>query len=155
MLKYEKTWTDFKALVDVGLRFVENGAAGSYELYAEDGGLTYLCRPLGADETDYTTNYQSKKVDILHPIDEYGKRPNRASSRPPDKTTYFTTRGDDSTTIRAGNKLIYDFANTDHDVTPPTGFKRKEIDITFLNATNIKEGAIYYKNMEWGSYVDL
>lgn len=153
-------WTEFEAKVNTlnaSIQFSENSK--SYALWVTENGTTYKCKVIkdgGSNVVDFETNYKANGNNPIHPMDADGKPYNRAESRPLNKTTYFTMVGDDATTLRAGQKTIYDFANTDNDVvSPPTGFKQKQLDLTFLNALNLKEGTIYFKNMEWGSYIDL
>lgn len=99
----------------------------------------------------------NKRQDLnKQPYDEDGKRYVRAESRPIDKTTFFTMAGDTQSEIGDGQELRWDFSNDDNDITPSgVDYKRKQIDFTFNDEVNLKEGTIYFFDKIWGSYIDL
>lgn len=78
----------------------------------------------------------------------------RADSLPIGMTTMFTCCGD-GTDIGNGECMYWDFSNTDNDVTAPTGYKRKQMDITFADPVYIKEGCLYAMDAKKGSYVTV
>lgn len=82
----------------------------------------------------------------------------RADSRPLITETYFTTCGDDSTSIGNGTSILWDFSNDDNlyegdDV--PSGFKAKKFTLTFHCPVYLKDGSIYFFNAPWGCYVGM
>jgi len=92
----------------------------------------------------------------------------RADSRPIGYITNFTCRGDTAAVgsapgiIGNGKVLAWDFANSNDDATDdgltspiPTNYKRKRIEIGFIEVIYIKEGAIYFFDAKKGSYLDL
>jgi hypothetical protein len=50
--------------------------------------------------------------------------------------------------------MEWDFSNSDDQVTPPTGYKRKRMDLTFIDPIYIKEGTLYFHNAPKGCYGD-
>lgn len=90
------------------------------------------------------------------PKDVEGKLYVISGSRPLTHTTQFTMAGDSATVIGDGKELKWDFSNsTDDVVSPPTGFKRKRIEFSFKEGVHIKEGALYWKDAPFGSYIDI
>jgi len=83
----------------------------------------------------------------------------RADSRPFNFQTYYTMAGDDSTAgIGMGQDLMWDFSNDNDIVTGehvPSGMKCKEFYLTFLCPVYTKDGALYFFDAPWGSYVML
>lgn len=79
----------------------------------------------------------------------------RNDSRPSGTTTNFTMRGDLTTGIGDGKIISWDFSNADDDVTAPTSFKRKRLEIGFSDEVWIKEGALYFKDTPKGQYIDM
>jgi len=51
--------------------------------------------------------------------------------------------------------LEWDFSNSTDDITPPTGFKRKRIEWSFIDSVWLKEGTLFFHNASKGSYVDV
>jgi hypothetical protein len=91
-------------------------------------------------------------------FDEYGKQIVIATSRPVNTSTWFSGAGDKTTStqeIGGGKLLKWNFANTDDDVTPPTGFKRKRLEFAFIDNIWVKDGGVYFKNSLFGSYLDF
>jgi len=95
-----------------------------------------------------------------HPKASDGRPIVRADSRPEDATTYFTSRGD-NTTIGNGTTIAWDFNNSDDIVTDsittaiPSGMKRKRMKLSFADPIRIKEGTLYWENAPFGTYVDF
>lgn len=89
----------------------------------------------------------------LNPISPDGKEIVRSESRPPGTQTNFTTIGDD-TTIHDGVEMLWDFSNSDDEITNdsdvdlfaplPLNHKRKRIKVRFNDPIYIKEGTIYF-----------
>jgi len=84
----------------------------------------------------------------------------RADTRPLDCQTYFTMAGDTASGIGDGTVLKWDFSNDDdivelgYDITPP-GYKTKAVTLTFLDPIYLKDGALYFFDAPWGTYVDM
>jgi hypothetical protein len=82
----------------------------------------------------------------------------RAESRPLNYVTMFTMSGDTASGIGDGKDIFWDFSNDDDLVASgvaPDGYKRKLIDVTFLDAIFIKEGTNYFYGAQKGSYVSF
>lgn len=162
MEKLIKSWSQFKALLDAGLLFIEDQrGTHDYILYGQDSILLYKCvlanEDMASDITDYETNYQSKKSTFLNPIDPDGRHFTRAESRPLGTITCFTDKGDSATNIGDGNELYWDFSNDDDLVNMPSGstMKRKRIEFSFLDSVWMKEGALYFHKAKKESYLDF
>jgi hypothetical protein len=92
-----------------------------------------------------------------------GKPSIRSESRAENTSSYFTTRGDSASDLGDGIRLEWDFSNSDNIITEhapsnisiPTNFKRKRVDISFKDVVWIKEGTVYFYNAIKGSFVDL
>ena len=158
MVAIEKTWMVLKALlVERYLKLQYEEFDEAYELYCIEDTITYVCnleRDGGTDVVDFETNY---KADANKPIQERypdGRPIIRSESRPQGCTTMFTMTGDNAV-IGDGTEIKWDFSDTDNDVTPPTGFKKKRIKFSFLDSVWIKEGCIYFHNCLKGSYINL
>ena len=71
----------------------------------------------------------------------------RADTRPIGTQTYFTCCGDDSTSIGGGICMKWDFSNDDDEYEGPevpSGFKAKQLLLTFQCPVYLKDGAIYF-----------
>lgn len=150
-------WTTFKATVSSKVLFMQYEDKPLYtSVWAIESNNTYRCdlENGSADQTDFNTNFKPTANAPVHPVDEDGKPFSRAESRPLDMTTYFTSVADDLE-VGDGDRFIFDFNNTDNDVTAPTGFKRKKLVFSFIDGVRVKEGTIYWENMPFGSYMDL
>ena len=82
----------------------------------------------------------------------------RADTRPLNTQTYFTSCGDDSTSIGGGVELKWDFSNDDDEYTGPevpSGYKAKELLISFQCPVYLKDGAIYFFDAPWGQYMKM
>ncbi len=79
----------------------------------------------------------------------------RADSRPIGYATMFTMAGDTASGIGDGKEILWDFSNNDDEVSAPSGYKRKRIEINFLDPIYIKEGTVYFHSAKKGSYVDF
>lgn len=89
---------------------------------------------------------------------EDGRPVVRADTRPIDTETYFTCAGDDSTSIGNGIHLQWDFSNDDDSYTGsevPSGYKAKQLLMTFHCPVYLKDGAIYFFDVPWGSYLEM
>ncbi len=158
----EKEWIDFKTLADDKcLKMQYETRLHKYYIYMVEGIMTYECfirisSPASSDQEDFENNYKSDCNKPINPVDDEGRQFLRAESKPVGMTTYFTTRGDTETAIGDGDKLEFDFNNTDNDITtPPTGFKQKRVCCTFIDTVRLKEGTLYWENMPFGSHIDL
>lgn len=82
------------------------------------------------------------------PVDSDNKPYVRAEVRPLNKTGYFTSAGDDiqNGLVGEGDRIDWDFSNTDHDVISESGYKRKVIDLQFLDEVSLRGGHINYKD---------
>jgi hypothetical protein len=162
MLRLSLTWNQMKSFLASKKLLLQNiDSDDSYQLIAFDGPLCYECTilkvsPVSNEQMEFESSYKSGTNKNLVPIDEYGKLHTRAESRPPDRTTQFTTRGDSTTLGRnKGKRLDFDFENMTDDVEAPQGFKRKRMDISFIEVIRIKEGTFYFHNAPKGSYFDV
>lgn len=82
----------------------------------------------------------------------------RSDTRPLDTQTYFTDAGDSDNNIGDGVELRWDFSNDDDLYTGsevPSGYKAKEIKIKFLCPVYLKDGAVYFFDAPWGSYLQM
>jgi len=82
----------------------------------------------------------------------------RADTRPLNTMTVFTSSGDDSTSIGGGAMLKWDFSNTDDDYTGPevpSGFKCKQILLSFHCPVYMKDGTMYFFKAPWGASVQM
>jgi hypothetical protein len=156
------TWTDFKALAtEKGLQtlmqYVTKG--NDYKIFFIDGQVQFICfvdnSTVNADRTDFETNYKPNANKPLSSYSQEGKPNVIASSRPNNTETYFTTCGDGVATIGDGKRMEWDFSNSDDEVTAPSGFKRKRMDLTFIDSIYVKEGTVYFHNAPKGCYGDF
>lgn len=101
--------------------------------------------------------HQGLTDDIDPPKMDDGRPVVRADSRPWGFQTYYTMAGDDSTAgIGMGKEMIWDFSNDDDLVTGdhvPSGFKCKEILISFLCPIYTKDGTLYFFDAPWGQFI--
>lgn len=162
LMRIEKNWLEFKNIVNtklIKIQFEER--QNKYRLWATEGNDRYECSirmsdPSSEDQLDFENNYKDDCNNIIAPKDSEGKIFTRAESRPLNMTTYFTSVGDSDTTIGDGKKLIFNFNNTDDDVSePPSGYKQKLIYCSFIDTVKIKEGTIYWQNMPYDSSISL
>ena len=82
----------------------------------------------------------------------------RADTRPLGTQTYFTSCGDDSTAIGGGVELSWDFSNDNNEYTGsdiPSGYKAKEILVTFNCPVYLKDGSIYFFDAPWGQRLHM
>jgi hypothetical protein len=82
----------------------------------------------------------------------------RSDTRPLNTSTYFTMEGDSPNEVGGGEALVWDFTNNDNNYTGsevPSGYKAKEIKISFSCPVHIKDGTIYFFNAPWGQYVQM
>lgn len=93
------------------------------------------------------------------PFDSDGRAYVRAGSRALEYATNFICCGDKTDSpqqIYAGTRLQWDFGNTDNDIAAPdSNSKRKRIEFAFIDPVQVKEGAIYWQNALFGSYIDF
>jgi hypothetical protein len=165
-MRREKSWADFKALVIAKGLFMQYDTSSHdgndyYNLWAKDGDDEFVCSivnddPANSDQEDFETNYQDTCNKPLSSYSQEGKPNVIASSRPNGTETYFTTVGDHwvNQTIGDGKRMEWDFSNSDDEVSAPTGFKRKRIDVVFIDSIWIKEGSLYFHNAPKGCYGD-
>lgn len=100
----------------------------------------------------------------INPQSPDGREIIRADSRPTDTETYFSGRGDTASGIGDGAQMIWDFSdsNTVFYTYDPTsngprydGFDVAQIDITYTDPIYIKEGAIYFYDAPWQSFIAM
>jgi len=155
------TWTTLKSLKaakTLSLQYYEEGIF--YKIFGSEDGVTYRCDinktdPKSLEQIDFEDNYMAECNQPVHPVDEYNKQYVRAGSRPLDKTTYFTMIGDSDTGIADGKQISWDFATAEDLILDESAWKRKRVEFKFIDNINIKEGAIYFFNAPFGSYIDL
>jgi len=154
----ELKWAEFKELIDTySFNYKELSTSGYYYLTLVANNRIYICNLVKNNDNDiveYETNYISG-ADKTFLENKLGKLQIISSSRPPDTTTCFTTKGDIVGEIGGGQSTFWDFSNTDNDITAPTGYKRKKIHITFIDNIWIKEGSFYFNDAKKGSYMNI
>jgi len=79
----------------------------------------------------------------------------RADTRPLETQTYFTMAGDTASGIGDGQLLLWDFENDDDIIDAPTGYKTKEIKLSFIDPIYLKDGTIYFFDAPWGASCDM
>jgi hypothetical protein len=158
MFIIKKSWEQIKSTLGVNhnaLQYEEDN--DTYRIYLANGPFILSCDIDKMTEletkAEFETFYKQDANKPLFSFTQEGKPNVIASSRPYGTETYFTTCGDD-TDIGNGKRMEWDFSNSDDEVTAPTGFKRKRMDLTFIDPIYIKEGSLYYHNAPKGCYGD-
>lgn len=165
MKLFVETWTEFKTLLANKVAMVQYVMRQNYyHIFFVDGN-TYWYHEIkkedpvvgGSDQEDFENNYLPVANNPIEPRNSEGKVLTIAVSRPQRWQTSFSTCGDDLVTpeIGGGTPMFWDFSNTDNDVAAPTGYKRKRIELMYLDPIYIKEGTIYFHNAKKGSYFDM
>lgn len=160
-MEVRKSWSDLKTVVsnkNLALQYEDDGSF--YRVFAFDKSICYRCDiyqedPAGTDQDDFETNYK----DDANGPDEI-KDPDRKAfvvsvSRPLNTYTYFTTAGDTVSDIGGGTRLTWDFSNSDDEITAPTNYKKKRVEISFIDPVWIKEGTVYFHNCVKDSHIDF
>lgn len=157
------SYTNLMSLVstkNLELQFVEH--AESYDLFAAEGLILWETNILKSSDdcTNFEATYKSTsnkpgkglvKIDTSY----HGGKPTvRSESRPDGTVHYFTSRGDGSS-IGDGTVWLWDFSNSDNNISAPEGFTRKRIDVTFSDPIYPKEGTLYFHSAPKGCYVDF
>jgi len=169
MAKIKKNWADFKTTIASKiLRINMEQDLDFYYLIAPENGTKYYCdipkegtpAPVGSDQEDFELNYQADVNQPMKLKSPDGKEKVVSSSLPSKTVTCFTTCGDNITPGSEeigsmAHRMEWDFSNTDNVITAPAGYKRKRIEVEFLDDIYIKEGTIYFHDAIKGSYVDL
>lgn len=164
MLRERKwEWADFKSTVigQMKLTYDDHESNTAYYILVavEPGAFYHVCEieKGTADATEYENSYQAEANQPLISFTQKGKMNVLSSSRPLGTETSFTTCGDDLVTpaIGEGDRLEWDFSNNTNDITAPSGFKRKRIEVGFLDPIYLKEGTIYFHNKLKGSYGEV
>jgi len=158
----DSTWSEFKSVCDDKSLFMQYNTIGNdYNLWAQDGIVLYTSAirktiPANTDQEDFEDNYKDDCNQVLTPKTNDGKSYVRAESRPLNMTTCFTCRGDSSTVIGGGTKLMWDATNGgDTFVSNGDGTKTLKIDFGFNDEVCIKEGAIYFFDTEWYGELEM
>lgn len=138
----------------------ESSTLGAYTLYAVDIPLIYksvILKDAGDDVTDFEDNYKDNANTEIVPRSADGRPLTIAVSRPRRYQTSFTTRCDDlvNSLVGKGKAIWWDFSNSDDEVTAPSGYKRKRIELQWIDPVYLKEGTLYFHNALKGSYFDL
>ena|SRR3990167_1225515 len=161
MITISKNWDELKVILSskkLLLQFYEEN--NTYKLVAIDGILIYLCDIQQKDGcpkvAEFETYYKSYSNKPYTSYAKEGKPSVIASSRPNETQTCFTTRGDDLYTgsIGQGTRMDWDFSNELGSIDAPSGYKRKRIELQFIDPIWLKEGTLYYFNKLKGSYGD-
>lgn len=93
-----------------------------------------------------------------HPHMDDGRPIIRSDTRPLNSQTVFTMAGDSADDLGDGKEFKWDFSNDDDSYTGsevPSGYKAKEMLVSFKCPVHIKDGTIYFFNAPWGSYVQM
>ena len=117
---------------------------------------------LTGDSDNLTTNLVVAWYEA-HPHMPDGRPLIRSDTRPLNTQTFFSSSGDlidisGNITISGGKELRWDFSNDDDSYTGdevPTGFKAKEMKVSFSCPVFLKDGTIYFFNAPWGSYAKM
>lgn len=160
-LIHEVPWSTFKSFVDarnLSIQWLEIG--NNYWLKAIDGSFDLECRlwKNAEDQTevqDFENNYKDDGNIVLEIKAADGRPITRADSRPRGYTTTFISRGDSLTNIGDGKIMEWDFSNSADDISAPSGFKRKRLEVGFSDKIYIKEGTLYFHSAPKGCYVDF
>lgn len=160
------TWSEIKILKNtkkLGFQYIIRGEF--YKIWLQENSVFYVTDIsiedpviVGSEQEDFELNFMPTANAPVTPTDDDGKSYVRAESRPLDMTTYFTMAGDkiDSPQdIGEGTEIKWDFNNTDNDITPLSGYKKKRVEFQFLDGVRLKEGTIYFYNSPNGAYLDL
>lgn len=160
---HKLSWSQLKAFVTGNKRlkitFTETDHV--YTVFSNDEGIQYICTihktsPAGSDQTDFETNFKDDANTPFKPIDDDGKNFVRSESRPVGTSVCFVGAGDDPDEgIGEGKDLSWDFSNNEDEVDAPSGFKRKRIELRFLDVVYLKEGTCYFHNAPKGCHVDV
>jgi hypothetical protein len=132
------------------------GMVTSSQWIAASGGITMvnLC--------DCESDHLTSQLDLVwyedSPRMPDGRPIVRSDSRPINAQTIFTMAGDTAEAIGNGKELVWDFSNDDDlyigsDI--PSGYKAKEIKISFMCPIHTKDGCIYFFDAPWGCYVQM
>jgi len=109
------------------------------------------------DESDNLTNSLNYVWYEAHPHMDDGRPIIRSDTRPLNTSTYFTMEGDkDAESIGEGKELRWDFSNDDDLYTGseiPSGYKAKEIKISFSCPVYLKDGTVYFFDAPFGSHI--
>lgn len=159
------TWSDYKTLISSKKLLIQYAEfADRYDLYAvEASAFMWVCsiaKGGGSDATDFENNYKSDANAPLEVKDDDGKPYTRAESRPIYTATWFTGSGDKTDSpeeIGRGKEFRWDMSDTTNDVhpSPPSGMKGKRLEFSFIDTVWVKEGCVYYKDKQKGSYIEF
>jgi len=108
------------------------------------------------NESDSLTNNLTKVWYEAHPHMEDGRPIIRSDTRPLNTSTYFTMEGDLPNSIGGGKELRWDFSNDTDLYTGseiPSGYKAKEVNISFSCPVYIKDGTLYFFDAPWGQHI--
>lgn len=159
-----RSWSDIKDLhVKKNIPIQYEDQDESYFVWFAECGDTYYCdikktTPKNTDQEDFEDNYKDGANQPINPVDKDHRGFVRSGSRKLEWTTNFTCFGDkitDPQEIYGGKSMSWDFGNTTDDITPPTGFKKKRIEFSFIDEVQLKEGAIYWQNALAGSFFEF
>lgn len=159
-MEIQHTWTNLKAIKALKVCNLQHTETSTeYKVWINDGLDTHYAiidkdTTPTTDQTDFETTYKSTSNKPQNPKDDEGKTYVRAESRPTEDTTCFTMCGDD-TGIGDGAELMWDFSNSDDEITAPSGYKRKRVEFSFLDSVHVKDGTLYFWDAPWGSYFDF
>jgi len=96
---------------------------------------------------------------IVQPVDEDGKPYVRTEIRPIDCTTMFTSRGDKIDApqeIGTGVSTLWDSSSVGWTTEgAPSGWKRKIIDLQFIDSIYVTAGLCMYENVPFGSTLGM
>lgn len=143
-------WKAFKSLlsdtpysyIDTGYKYIVTTANNTCEIIKTKNVIP------GSPQEDFENNYKANAITTINPTSDDGKRYIRAESRPLDMTTCFTCRGDSSSKVGGGTKLMWD-ASVDTFTDVDDNFKRIIIDFGFNSDICIKEGTLYFFDADW------
>jgi len=158
-----KTWDEMKSLAaskNIKLQYDEEDKY--YEIFFQEGSVAYEYimkkkSPASADQADFESLYKGTSNEPIEPKMPDGKKYVVSMSKPEGWQTAFTSAGDDivNNVIFGGQNVMWDFSTIDDEITAPAGYKRKRIEMRFIDPIRIKEGAFYCFNTMMGTYIDV
>lgn len=165
------SWAKLKILVsshNLRLQYIEE--TNKYKIFAFEDCVEFACElwkntsvikgidvaQNNIDLAEFESNYKPICNLPLSPKDTDGRIFVRAESRPLGTNTNFAIAGDTESEIGGDTKWLFDFSNNDNDVSnPPSGYKQKKLEFTFIDNVWLKEGTLYWENMPFGSFMEL
>lgn len=166
------TWDELKQYINEAnkrnLKYVDYGDSYEVWIMLDDTKLSVDIEkqtgtgPRTEEQADFEDNYMADCNKTIVPplLDENNKWRVKSDSRPlkPDGKPYetvFSMAGDTENEIGGGTVIYWDFSTDADLIDAPTGYKRKRIEISYIDPIYLKDGTIYYFDVLKGSYIDF